>query len=336
LEAALALSGQNPQFHNLLGTLYAQKEDYEGAIEAWERALTLDPEMEKAYRNIEKAQGMLEEEEVEEERRPFLLVAIALGIVALLCAGAAFYFGSKAYSMKESIADMNTQLENQTNETLAAQKEIQEMRTKQDAVLAQIPGGSFDNLVSKMQELQTQAAQQQSQVSQLTAQRQTEGNALRAQIAQLQQEKARLQDELKRVASLENQVRTEQARVRQLERSLEEKDTQIAQEQQRANDLKSKVALAEETNRSIKSDRDRAISNLTKSNERKVEELRNQILELRGQIAAYENTGNNREQANRLIVEALKNLDSSKFELAQENLSQALTLAPEHTAAAYL
>jgi len=55
IEAALTLFGHNSEYHNLLGTILAQKEQYEGAIRAWERCLALDSGMENAYRNIGKA-----------------------------------------------------------------------------------------------------------------------------------------------------------------------------------------------------------------------------------------------------------------------------------------
>ncbi|HPA46848.1 MAG TPA: tetratricopeptide repeat protein, partial [bacterium] len=51
IQAAISVVGNQPAYHNLLGTLYAQKGLYSEAIAAWQQCLSLDPEMEKASRS---------------------------------------------------------------------------------------------------------------------------------------------------------------------------------------------------------------------------------------------------------------------------------------------
>jgi tetratricopeptide (TPR) repeat protein len=58
LKAAIELWGKNPNFHNLLGTVYARKGLYDLAIRSWEATLALDPKFEKAYRSIDKARKL--------------------------------------------------------------------------------------------------------------------------------------------------------------------------------------------------------------------------------------------------------------------------------------
>nr|HQH74532.1 tetratricopeptide repeat protein [bacterium] len=78
-EAAIALAGRNPNYHLLLGSIHAQRGEYEAAIQAWERVISLSPDMENAYNNIDKAQRLLDESLEEQRKRPFLLTAIGAG-----------------------------------------------------------------------------------------------------------------------------------------------------------------------------------------------------------------------------------------------------------------
>ncbi len=336
LEAALALNANNPQYHNLLGTLYAQREDYEAAIEAWERVLLLDPEMEKAYTNIEKAHAMLGEEEIIEESGPYKKIAFGTGILALLLIAAVVYLGMKSYRMSESITSLNQQVAERTDDLTRAQGEITEFRNTYDAILAQVPNGDIQGFIQRNQELQNLLTEREGYIERLEKQRKTEIDALRNQIAQMTQDRKQQDQELQRVRTLENMIKTNQQKIAQLEKTIQAKDAEIAAERERADKLRETTLQAQNTTRSIREDRDRAINNLMKSNENKVEELRQQILSLRNQVAEYENLKADRDQANQLMAQALQDIDKNDLASAQKRINQAQELAPEHGAVAFL
>ena len=96
VQAAISIVGNQPQYYNLLGTIQAQKGLYSEAIDAWQRCLSLDPEMEKAARSIERAR-LMEEEGIEEARkRPYVLWATGGVAVAVLSLVVVVFLGYRA------------------------------------------------------------------------------------------------------------------------------------------------------------------------------------------------------------------------------------------------
>ncbi|MGC9328306.1 MAG: tetratricopeptide repeat protein, partial [Candidatus Hinthialibacter sp.] len=115
-EAAIAMASHNPDYHLLLGTIHAQNENWDQALRAWERCLSLNPDMEKAYRNIEKARAMQEDIEHEKQERPYFLTAIAAVIVAGLLLVTTGYYAYQAYAKNGQIVQLVNAVNEKTSE----------------------------------------------------------------------------------------------------------------------------------------------------------------------------------------------------------------------------
>ncbi len=335
LEAALALNAENPQFHNLMGTMYARKGLYSEAIRAWERCLMLDPEMEKAHKNIEKAQDMEAEAAEEQERRPFLLATIGAGVAAALFLMTTLYFGTKSFFQSGDIRASNKQIEDKNESINSISSQLAQWKSKYEAINSKFPEGGLNEILGKIDQLETIAEERKKEIDNLHEQRRNEIHGLKQRISEMNQEKQVLSNEAQKSKTLQSLLNQTQKKVSDLQATIEEKDIQIKEERQRVNDLREKLKLAQETSKSIKEDKEVALANLKKSHQNEIDRLESEKRSLLQEIADLERTIQDIRYANELVVEAEQNLENNQFQLANQNVTNALKRAPQHSTAQY-
>ncbi len=336
LEAALALSAQNPQYHNLLGTIYAQKGLYSEAIRAWERCIELNPETEKAYHNIEKAQDMEEDAAEEQRKRPFLLTSIAACILAVFLLFTTAYFGVRSYFKSQSITSLNNQIKNKDIE-------IATWKTQFEAIEKKFPQEGIDGLLKKISDLQGLADARQEQLQQANKQwqanlqnRNTEINNLTNQITELQRENKQLKTENQNINQLQAIINTHKAEIDKLKQTIEQKDIAINDAKSEAESYRIELATAERTIQTLKQERERTIENMRATHDKIVEGLRQTIRDLRDEVAQKERRIADLQFADQVLKQAVENYGNNDFEIAQALVKDALERTPNHQTALYL
>lgn len=335
IEAALALSAQNPEFHNLEGTLYAQKGLFEDAMRCWERCISLDPEMEKAFRNIEKARQMAEDAEEEQRKRPFVMTSIIASCVAGLLLLVAVYAGSKAYFAGDEIAQLQSTVDLKS-------KAVSDLTEKLDALNQKFPEG-IETITAKITSLQSLADERQKQIATLTEQRNKDVEnqnqqlqLLRNRIQQLMQEKKTVEDQAQNLITLQAKVSASEGKEEALQRTINDRTESLKQAHADLETLRTRLNEALEEVRSTRQQRDQAIYDLNQTNAVALEKYRSETQELRDQIAERERQIADYNYAESLIVEAINHLDSNNYELANQNVQTALSRIPDHPLAVSL
>ncbi len=336
LEAALALNAQNPQYYNLLGTMYAQKGLYSEAIDAWERSLSLNPEAEKAYHNIEKAHDMEEETAETQRKRPFLITSIAACIAAAFLLLTTGYFGVRSYFKTQSINTLNQQLNEQKSE-------LQDWKNKYTNMQELLPEEGINGLANKITELQTLANARQEQLERTTKQlnsnlqqRNDEIENLKEQLNTLREENRELERQNQNINQLQAIINNNNQKIQSLEDTISQKDEQIEDAKQLAEEYRIRMATAQTEIENIKQEKENAIENQRATHDKIVSGLRSEILELRDEIAQYERRLEDMKYANGLVTEAYKNLGKNNFSLAMSNVENAIERAPNHQLAIFL
>ena len=336
LEAALALTAHNANYHHLLGTIYAQKGLFSEAIRAWERCISLDGEVEKAYRNIEKAKRMEEEGAEEQRQRPFLLASIGAGVAAAIFLVATAYFGVSGYFKSSQIASLNEQL-TQANTDLATWK------TQYQSISKVIPADGINGLLQEIEKTKALAEDRAKQIEDTKTQyqrvvdrRQEQIQKLSGEIQELRNQIAAKDQEIQKVNQLESVINSNKMQQARQEQQLKETQDELEKEKTRANELKEKLVVSQNTSDSIKQDKERSLANLKKEQEKMTEDLRNQTLQLRDEIAGHERRYSDLKYAGQLVVECLKNLDNNQFDLAFQNVQNALARSADSAACVYL
>ncbi len=336
LEAALALSSQNPNYHNLLGTVYAQKGLYSEAIDAWERCLSIDPEMEKAYSNIDKARHMEEDWAEEQIRRPFLLSSISLGVIAALLLVTTAYFGVKSYFHSSEISDLKDQLSVSTDDAT-------KWKIKYEEFTKDFPKSGIDGLLAELGKLKGQLEEKEKQydtyqrsMTRRLEQNRTSEKEQQDKIQELTNQINEQKREISRMSPMQAVINKNKNDILEYQKTIAEKDKEIKEANDRANDFRDKLVVAQNTIKSVKSDRDKALNNLTASKETAVEKMREDINQLRDEIAEYERRIVDMKYANGLVAEVLKNLENNNFQLAMDNTRIILDRVSDHKTAIYL
>ncbi len=336
LEAAIALSGMNPSYHNLLGTIYAQKGLYSEAIRAWERALALSPEAEKAYKNIEKAQRMEEEASEEQRKRPFLLTAIGACVVAAIFLMLSIYLGARVYFSSNRVDTLVQNLNTKSNEAQSWQIKYQTLKDS-------MPEGGLDQLIKEWTEAKKLAEERQNQLererdryTKIAQNHQETVTKLRNQVKTLQSEKTQLQEDLKQISGLQSIIQTNKTQIQNLQKQIQQKNEDLKAANERLEEMKDKLKLAQQTIDTIRQNREEVLTKARKSHEKATEKLHQQILDLRSEIGRHERKHMDMNYANEVLVEALKNLENNKFTLAMQNVQDALARVDEHVTALYL
>lgn len=336
LEAALALNNDNPLFHNLMGTLNAQKGLYSEAIRAWERTIALDPEFEKAYHNIEKARNMEEEAAEEEERRPYTLTmyaAIGLAIVFLLASG---YFAARLWTKNRMIDSLRQERVTLQNQMQDVRDQAREYEAQVNAMNQLVPEQGINGLLQEYTTLQANLENQKQLNERLRQQNTRIQENYQTRISTLEQEKQQMQQQLQRIGSLEAQIRSQESQ-------LQQKDEQLTSAQEALQTTRSELtvnqqelASARERIEQMRTSQTQELEKLRASYDNNIESLRGQIQQLQDEIAQYEREMADLSYANGLVVESLKNLENNRFELAHQNVLAALERDADHQTAVYV
>jgi len=178
LDAALALSSDNPNYHNLMGTIYAQKGLYSEAIRAWERCLALDDEMDKAYQNIDKARRMEEETAEEQQMRPYTQTALIAGVLA-----AVFFLSTMTLSIRSFLK--NRSYNHMAQELTNTRKEAGDWKFQFQALNARFPAEKVDEFFKNLTQAQTQVSERDRRINVLQGQIKRKDDSHRKELASL-------------------------------------------------------------------------------------------------------------------------------------------------------
>ncbi len=141
LLTAIELWPENANFHNVLGTCYANKGQYTEAVTSWERTLALDPAYQKAHGNIEKVRKIEDEQKepktVTSRGRAWPAYALALLFlaVAIGIGGYAYYQQLQhGQELDRIMAAKDAELEDQSKKTNALQDELDALQQQYSAI----------------------------------------------------------------------------------------------------------------------------------------------------------------------------------------------------------
>lgn len=336
LDAAIALSSQNPAYYNLLGTINAQKGLYSEAIQAWQKCLALNPEMEKAFVNIDKARRMEEIQAEEIQQRPMWMTALIAGIAAGIFLLTTLVFGVNLYIKSGRINSLEKDL-------VAKEKETSSWKSQFESLNAQFPSEGINGVLKKMTQSETLIADRDKRIADLEQKMQRASdnfrdrtNEFRDTIKQLQQDKTDLQQQLKAVENLQAVITQNETQITDLQEQIATLKETVKTANERTETHKNNLLLAQENVKQLQESRDVAIENAQKTNEKEILDLRNQILELRDEIARRERTDADRKYADTRVAESLQYLEQNDFSLAGQNINTALERNPDHPIAKYL
>lgn len=336
LDAAIALSSQNPTYYNLLGTINAQKGLFSEAIRAWERCLALHPEMEKAFENIDKARRMEEIRAEELEERPQWMMSLIAYVAAGVFLLTTVVFGVGSFNKSRKINSLNDNL-------IVKETESNTWKAQFESLNAQFPTEGINGVLKKLTQSETLIADRDKKIADLEQKMQKSSdnfrdrtNELRDSIKQLQQEKADLQQQLKTIENLQGIITQNETQIDELQVKVTTLEESLKTANERAETHKNNLLLAQDTVKQLQEGRDTAIGNAQKSSGKEIQDLRNQLLELRDEIARKERAESDRQYANNLIAESLQSLNRNDFSLAGQNINTALERDPENPAAKYL
>jgi hypothetical protein len=177
VEAAIAISQEEPRYHDLLGSLYAKKGMYEMAVAEWKRSIECDPDHAEVFRRIETADRMRVQSQVSGNRWNLVaLGGLALLFVISLAAATALYRARSSQS-SEIASLMND---------LASAKQGTVEQAKYDSLLAE-----KTKLDSRLQESNAKLVETAKQMEQLKT-----STASQAELQREQELRNRIQSEL--------------------------------------------------------------------------------------------------------------------------------------------
>ncbi|HQO34838.1 MAG TPA: tetratricopeptide repeat protein [bacterium] len=327
IQAAISVVGNQPAYHNLLGTLYAQKGLYSEAIAAWQQCLSLDPEMEKASRSIERAH-LMEEEGIEEtRRRPYILWAVAGVLAAIVFFAGDTILAWKAFRQGQSIASLEQQRDTLRNDNLALQGRL--------SVYDKLPPDQWFAIQKQKDEAETKVRQLEEQIARLDQQHKDALAALEQQIGGFKAEldaKTREYQKLSQnydealqlkgdVAGLTSTLEVANGKVTNLQTSLDE----LREER---NKIQEQLNQAQESTAKTYQEGQNAVVEERNRNGQIIEGLQQKIAQKEDEILALRRTHDNLRSANSMVIVALQALEENQFETAGEKLNQALVYAP--------
>ncbi len=330
IEAALALSSENPQFHNLMGTIYAQKGLYTEAMRAWERCMALDPEFEKAYKNMEKARHMEEEAVEEEERRPYIMKTYIAYAAAALMLVVTIYFGFRLNTKNRMIDDYAVQL-SAKDQAISAQKDrLNKADAELNAYKSNFPEGGIEGILQKMSQSESLAETREAQIRRLTEMRNKERDSFRDQIAALQKEKDDLVRETQKINALSTEVRTRDAKVNALQKQLTDTQHALTLAQEQAETYRTQLETEQQSAQQARLTHEDEIKTIRRTYDQNIETLREDNRKLRDEIAALQRSMDDYKYANELAVQAQEQLEQNNYQLALQNVDAGLNRASGH------
>ena len=335
VQAAISIVGNQPAYYNLLGTVQAQKGLYSEAIDAWQRCLSLDPEMEKAARSIERARLMEEEAAEEARRRPYWLWATGGLLAAAICLVAVIGLGMKYWLQRQSILSLNRQVA-----TLDAEKTDLAGRL---SVYATLPPDQWFEVQKKKDQAEAQAAELREEINRVNQQHATRLAAMQQEIGTIKADlQAKTQEYLKLtesyneavqlrgdVAALQAKLDDANGRVSNMQRLLSESKDELQKTLAQLSTVRAQVAEAQKAG-------DEAV---LKERERKVqtiEDLQQKLTDADQQILMMRRRLENLRTANSKTSLALQALDKNDFVEAKNALDQALEFWPNESLATML
>jgi len=336
VEAALAITSHDPNYHLLLGTLNAQKENWDGAIVAWERCLSINPDTEKAFHNIEKAQEMIEEEAYEQSKRPFILGAIGAGVAAIIFLLSTGFFAAQYYFKSNENTQLATILQTKA-------KESNDWRQKFTTLSENFPKEGLQGLLAQVSQWKTLAEQRQKTIEQAEARYKTS----------VDQRNQEIQKRQKKIQQLESQIANQRKSITQINplrhslvvksKDIEKKDAIMSSQNAILLENKNKISLLTQQVAAALQKVDSSKMNhqtalvKTKSNAGKeIEKLRKEIQTLLDEIAAKDRELTDLEYADNLLVQAIQKFEDNKFSESSSLIQNALDRRKEHAPSLYL
>lgn len=227
-ESAVELWDRNPHFHNLLGTLYARKGLLDKAVAEWKKTLSLDPTMEKAADNIEKARKLELLKADQAARRPFYIAIAALAGLAVVLLGWGGYSQQRASRLTSRVTlleqdraalDLLRTQHARLAENLEAARLILAASAEAEENLRREREAESAELARAIEQLQVKEREADGLVNQLSS--------VNARVAELEKVAAAIVPpaELK---AMRDESATLKSRVGELEKSLKAKDQALA------------------------------------------------------------------------------------------------------------
>lgn len=330
LQAAISLAGNQANYYNLLGTCYAQLGRYSEAVETWRKTLTLDDELDRAYRNIEKARRLEDEAVYQKRRRPFDM-ALVVAIVATLFFGAAtFGLGYKAWNMSGSIASLESQRDGFKDDVAEQQRKLE----------GTVPQALYEQLDTRTQQLKGQldekiAIIQRKDVehTQMLEQRLRQITELERRIQIRDEELATLNANLAQIvpltaenANLTGQIEALNAQLAQKNETLSDLNKARDELYSQSNTLQTVIEAGRQrlTEVQLQAQKDMAVAIVAKNKE--IDALSQNVSALRNNIAKTD-------LATQAAQQALQELNARRFDEALNYVKTALGHDPKHTIA---
>jgi len=236
LKAATELWGKNPNFHNLLGTVYARKGLYDLAIRSWEATLALDPKFEKAYQSIDKARKLELHYHEERKSQPYKRAAIGAGVLALVAVLAMVAIGLRHGGLKSDLERLRSEMASAPHASeVASLTQALESKTGQVARLEKELAAAAGASAEKIALLEQEANRLEEEIAALESRPpvvvgEGQSKELAERVNRLEAEKTELERKLTLGESRESSL---QARLSQAEKNfgaLEQQSSALAEE----------------------------------------------------------------------------------------------------------
>lgn len=334
-EAAIALAGRNPNYHLLLGSIHAQRGEYEAAIQAWERVISLSPDMENAYNNIDKAQRLLDESLEEQRKRPFLLTAIGAGTSALFLLLTTAFFGVQSYYKSGKIGDLNVQLEN-----LATQSN--NWKQQYETLSQNYPKDGIAGLAAQVENWKKIAGEREKTIAQLQTRQKQDLDKRNQEIQQLTQANTNLQNEandlrqkVAQINPLNAVIATKNQTIRTLQQQIEKQKEEIQTAQAETAQIKDQLAKALDAVQKTRDETNQSLASTRAATDQTLESMRSETQTLRDELAAKDRLILDLQYAGSLTVKAAESLRQGDFDTAGELIAKALERSPNHEVALF-
>ncbi len=324
LEAAIAMSSHNLNYYLLLGTVHAQNQRWDEAIETWERCLSLNPDTEKAYRNIEKAQQMQEEENAERRDRPFFLTAIFAVIVAVFLLGTTGFYAFQAYAKNKQIGELMGMVDAKNNEAISWQQ-------KYNTLNANFPQDGLQGLLAQLNQWKTLADQRAVSIEQLEKRykdamdtRNQEVQQSQTQVQNLEEQVANLKQTLTQINPLRYNLTMKTKESETLQQTVTDLNATLETEKQKTAQLTSQLEKAHKEIAALKANSLVSLDQSRTESDKKIEAQRQQIQQLLDEIGQKDRRLADIQYAGNLVIEAIGQMESNQFSEASALIQKAL------------
>lgn len=333
VEAAIAMASHNLNYHLLLGTIYAQKEEWEEAIRAWERCLAISPETEKAFHNIEKAHQIQEEMERERREKPFFLTSIAAVAVTVFLFITTGFYAYQSYVKNGQISQLIEAVNAKTGESNSWEQ-------KYNALNSNFPKEGLQGLIEQVSQWKTLADQRAVTIEQLEKRYKDTVDQRNKDIQQNQETMKGLQDQILNLKQTITQInplrqsytmKTKEAE--SLQQKITELNTTLEANKKTIGELTQQLSKSQSSLTSNKTGTQSAIQQARAEYDRKIEELRVQVQQLLDQVAQKDREIADIQYADSLSIEAIQLIEKSKFSDASSRIQKALERRKDHTVA---